>query len=182
MTTTCENQFKESQSGLIEAKRRTTQLVKHRQQKQSGCEHTNETTDDGGTSVNFQRVYIIRNNSMIQHQQSTNSRYTYNYAADMYDSIDIYILISHESRGGNMQQSVVGSHTSEVVNDTKSPTTHSRYSITLTTEKTEMCRQTQTDQSSERSSVDNPVFMKAVKTSAATKRILEIFISNNTTD
>ena len=224
MTTSCENQIKESHSGLKEAERRcieksmyssreyqfiyskainnttidtnnktsichkepiedryyyvtvgmTDKPVQQRQQQQqqSECAHANRANDRAG--ANFQG----NNNSMSQQHQSTTSRYTYNYAADMYDSIDNNVLISHESRGGNMQQSVVGSHTS--VDDTKSTAMHSRYSVTLTTtaEKKEMRRQTQTDRSSERSSsADHKPIMVV-----ATKRILKLFISNNTTE
>jgi hypothetical protein len=76
----------------------TDKPVPQRQQ-QSECAHANKATDRAGANQG--------NNSMSQ-QQSTTSRYTYNYAADMYDSIDINVIIPHESRGGNMQQSVVG--------------------------------------------------------------------------
>ena len=86
-----------------------TAPVKHRQQQQSGCAHTNKAID--GTGANFQSTYSIRNNSMIQQQTITSRNNTYSYAVAMYDSIDIYVLIPHESRGGNMQQSVVISHT-----------------------------------------------------------------------
>jgi len=148
-------------------------VQQRQQQQQSECAHANKATDRAGANQG--------NNSMSQ-QQPTTSRYTYNYAADMYDTIDINVIISHESRGGNMQQSVVGSHTS--VDETKSTAMHSRYSVTLTTtEKKDMHRQTQTDRGSEHSSADHPKLMKAVKPSVATKRILrEIFISNNTTE
>jgi hypothetical protein len=149
-------------------------VQQRQQQQQSECAHANKATDRAGANQG--------NNSMIQQQQSTTSRYAYNYAADMYDSIDNNVLISHESRGGYIQQSSVGSHTS--VDDTKSTAMHSRYSVTLTTtENKDMHRQTQTDRGSEYSSADHPKLMKAVKPSVATMRILrEIFISNNTTE
>ena len=146
-----------------------TEPVKRRQQQQSGCTHTNKAID--GTGANSQNPYsIIRNNSMIQ-QKSIISRYTCNYAADTYDSIDIIVLIPHESRGGNnMQQSVVKSHTSDLVGDTRTAM-HSRYSVTLTAEKTDMRRQTQIDRSSEHSSAVHPDFIKAIQPSVATSLI-----------
>ena len=85
-----------------------------------------------------------------------------------------------------MQQSVVISHTSDIVGN-RSTAMHSRYSVTLTAEKTDMRRQTQTDRSSERSSAVHPEFIKAVQPSVATSLMKSALadssiISSNTSE
>jgi len=211
MTTPCENQFKESQRGSIEAVKCIEKSMSNKRKYQS-IYHTaiNGTTNDTNdqkysichTKSNEGNYYVtVGTDSMKFRQQNAEctqannssdvtaearslpylSNTYYAVAEDMYDSIDIYFILSQESRGGNMQQSVVESSAPEEIMGNTVTAIYSRNSSTLTVEKTE--KRQQSDQSSERSNPANPEKITAVQprmiATILIKRAVEYSISNS---
>jgi hypothetical protein len=139
------NQFLKSQRGSIEAVKCIEKSMSNKRKYQSTYQTaingtTNDTNDQKysicHTTSSEGKYYVtVGTNSMKFRQQNAEctqannssdvtaearslpylSNTYYAAAEDMYDSIDIYLLLSQESRGGNMQQSVVESSAPEEI-------------------------------------------------------------------
>jgi len=127
---------------------------------------------DNGASItstsHLWKYNSISNNSMSQQQQSTSMQIIYDNAADMYDSIDIYALISHESRGASIQHlSVIEDHRNTDTRGAAIAILDSTYYHTLVTLRVE--RGCMTDRNSEHSS-EVPAIIEPVQSKYSSLR------------